>query len=101
MAYGGPLKTEKPIMNFDLSRIVGLSLLLSLPFALQGAELGTRQRTIRPVALPADTPAVVATNIPAYGVYGYSAWEWGPGEDAGRDSCDRPNPRRPRMRPGS
>ena len=71
-------------LDKKLSGVTILGLWLGLAISGSGAELGTRQRTIRPAALPAGTPAVVVTNIPAYEVYGYSAWEWGPGEDAGR-----------------
>lgn len=64
--------------------IITILIPLLLPLSGSGAQLGTRQRTIRPVALPANTPAILASNIPNYSVYGYSAWDWGPGEDAGR-----------------
>ena len=65
-------------MKFDLARVVGLSILLSLPFALEGANLGTRQRTICPVALSTNTAPIPPNDVPDYAVYGYSAWQWDP-----------------------
>jgi len=71
-------------MKLKIIQIISLSLPLFLPVCGSGAELGTRQRTITPVALPTNTPAILASNIPNYAVYGYSSWQWGPGEDEGR-----------------
>jgi hypothetical protein len=46
--------------------------------------LTTRQQTVRPVAIPPGTPQVLPKDVSLYGVHGYSAWQLGPGEDAGR-----------------
>ena len=61
-----------------------ISVLVLLPVFGMGAQLGTRQRTIRPVALPTNTPVIFPSAVSNYAVYGYSSWQWGPGEDAGR-----------------
>jgi metallophosphoesterase (TIGR03768 family) len=37
-----------------------------------------------PVALPTNTPVIFPSDVSNYAVYGYSAWQWGPGEDEGR-----------------
>ena len=55
-----------------------------LPVSGSGAELGTRQRTIRPVAVAPATPPLYPSAVAAYALYGYSAWELGPREDEGR-----------------
>ena len=60
-----------------------VSILLA-PRAGIGAELGTRQQTVRPVAIATNTPAIPPKDVADYAVYGYSAWQWGPGEDEGR-----------------
>lgn len=73
-------------MKPGIVQFIALWLLSSLPPCGHGAELGTRQRTIRPVALPTNTPALLASNIENYAVFGYSAWQWGPGEDAGQQA---------------
>ena len=44
----------------------------------------TRQQTIRPLAVPADTRPVNPNEVSLYEPYGYSAWQLGPGEDEGR-----------------
>jgi metallophosphoesterase (TIGR03768 family) len=63
--------------------------LLALPVvgsdtALSLAPPTTRQQTIHPVALPPLTAPVLPSNVPGYATYGYSAWQAGTGEDAGR-----------------
>jgi metallophosphoesterase (TIGR03768 family) len=65
------------ILNISLS----ISLLISLTG--NGALLGTRQRTVAPVALT-NVPPIIASDLPAYAVYGYSSWQWGPGQDDGQ-----------------
>lgn len=47
-------------------------------------DLTTRNRAILPVAIPSDAPKIPPAYVPEYGIYGYSAWQWGPGEDEGR-----------------
>ena len=71
------------LMKLKIFQIISLSLPLLLPLSGNGAELGTRQRTVTPVALTNTTP-IMASNLPAYAVYGYSSWQWGPGSDEGQ-----------------
>jgi hypothetical protein len=67
---------------------------LSIPFFLLlpggAAELGTRQRTIQPVALPTNTMAIYPSAVSNYAVYGYSSWQWGPGENEGQQLTNMP-----------
>ncbi len=65
-------------MKLKIIPLLSLALPLCLPLASSGAELGTRQRTIQPIALPTNTPPIVASDLPAYATYGYSSWQWGP-----------------------
>ena len=60
--------------------------LVWLPISGRSAELPptTRQQTVRPLALPADTRQILVRDAALYQLYGYSAWQLGPGEDAGR-----------------
>ncbi len=71
-------------MKLKIIPIISLSLPLWFPLPGNGAEPGTRQRTIRPVALAADTVQICPSNVPAYAVYNYDSWQWGPGENEGR-----------------
>jgi metallophosphoesterase (TIGR03768 family) len=74
-------------MKENLIPILGLALSLVLPLAGNGADSPpptTRQQTVRPLALPADTRQVLPREVSLYKLYGYSAWQLGPGEDAGR-----------------
>jgi metallophosphoesterase (TIGR03768 family) len=66
-------------------------LLLSVlmpPNPLNGADMPppptTREQTIHPLALPPETRQVAPRDAALYKLYGYSAWQLGPGEDAGR-----------------
>jgi hypothetical protein len=45
-------------MKPNITSIISLSIPLLLSLAASGAELGTRQRTIRPVALSLETPLI-------------------------------------------
>jgi metallophosphoesterase (TIGR03768 family) len=54
-----------------------------LPLAASGAELGTRQRTITPVALT-NVPGIVVSDLAMYETNGYSSWQWGPRQDDGQ-----------------
>ena len=70
-----------------LTKIIGLFALLSWFVSVRGADealltLTTRQQTIRPVAIPLGTPPILPKDVARYGFY--SAWQMGPGEDAGR-----------------
>jgi hypothetical protein len=71
-------------MKSKIIQIISLSLPLLLPLSGNGALLGTRQRTVTPVALLTNTTPIMASNLPAYAVYGYSSWQWGPGQDDGQ-----------------
>ena len=71
-------------MKLTTIQISSLSLLLLLSIFGSGAELGTRQRTIRPVALATNTPVLYPSAVSNYAAYGYSLWQWGPGEDEGQ-----------------
>lgn len=69
-----------------MTNIQSISLLILplLPLSVGAAVLTTRQQTVRPLAIPADTRQLSPTNVPLYGLYGYSAWQVGPGVDEGR-----------------
>lgn len=59
------------------------------PAAMAAADLPllpltTRQQTVIPVALPANTTLICASAVSNYATYGYSSWQYGPGEDAGQ-----------------
>jgi len=71
-------------MKLKIITIISLSIPLLLPVSGSGAELGTRQQAIAPVAVALYTPPIYPSDVAAYAVYGYSAWQWGPGEDEGR-----------------
>ena len=71
-------------MKLKIVQVIGLSFPLLLPFSGNGAELGTRQQTITPIALPTNTTPIMASNLSAYAVYGYSSWQWGPGNNPGQ-----------------
>jgi hypothetical protein len=60
------------------------------PLSGNGAELGTRQRTITPVALSPYTPLLYPEDVAAYAIYGYSSWRWGSGEDEGQQLTNMP-----------
>jgi hypothetical protein len=72
-------------------QISSMLLLLLLPLSGSGAELGTRQRTITPVAVTnAPVPPIYPSAVSNYAVYGYSSWQWGPGEDEGQQLTNMP-----------
>jgi hypothetical protein len=50
----------------------------------QQTQLTTRQQVIRPLALPPDTQEIPPSDVADYGLYGYTAWQAGPGEFAGQ-----------------
>ena len=74
------------VMKLGILEIIGMSVLVLAPISGRGSETPptTRQQTIRPFALPTNTPPVSPSQVSLYGVYGYSAWQLGPGEDEGR-----------------
>jgi metallophosphoesterase (TIGR03768 family) len=71
-------------MKSTMVLIVSLLALPGLPAAGSGAVLTTRQQTVRPLALPADTRQLTVKDVSLYQLYGYSAWQLGPGLDEGR-----------------
>ena len=73
-------------MKPGILQIISLSIPLLVPFTGSGADTPptTREQTIRPLAVPPNTLQICASNVPLYKVYGYSAWQLGPGEDEGR-----------------
>ncbi len=64
--------------------ILTLALLLGSGCPWAQKQLTTRERTVHPVAIPAGTPGIPPSYVPEYEFYGYSAWDFGPGEDEGR-----------------
>ena len=77
-------------LKLNIIPILSLALPLWLPLSGSGAELGTRQQTIRPVALPTNTPVVFPSAVSNYAAYGYSSWQWGPGENEGQQFTNMP-----------
>jgi metallophosphoesterase (TIGR03768 family) len=51
---------------------------------LPARQLTTRQQTVRPVVIPDGTKPIYPSNVVNYAVYGYSAWQTGPGVDDGQ-----------------
>ncbi len=66
-----------------IRHIISLLIPLWLPVSGNGAELGTRQRTVTPVALT-NVPGIIASDLARYETNGYSSWQWGPGQSAGQ-----------------
>jgi len=88
-----PLKISRNLifMKRNIVQIISLSIPLLLPLSGSGAELGTRQRTITPVAVTnAPVPPIYPSAVSNYAVYGYSSWQWGPGEDEGQQLTNMP-----------
>src|ERR1700690_3745004 len=78
-------------MKTKIIQIISLSILLLFPISGSGAELGTRQRTITPVAVTnAPVPPIYPSAVSNYAVYGYNSWQWGPGEDEGQQLTNMP-----------
>ena len=73
-------------MKTGIIQIISLLILLWLPVSGNGADLPptTRQQTVRPLAVPADTRQITLKDVSLYKLYGYSAWQLGPGVDEGR-----------------
>ncbi len=73
-------------MKLKTVQIISLSIPLWLPLSGSAADgpLTTRQQTVRPLALPADTRQITLKDVSLYKLYGYSAWQLGPGLDEGR-----------------
>jgi metallophosphoesterase (TIGR03768 family) len=73
-------------MKFNIIQIISLSIPLLLPLSGNGADgvPTTRQQTVRPLAVPSDTRQITLKDVSQYRLYGYSAWQLGPGVDEGR-----------------
>src|ERR1035437_9228043 len=78
-------------MKTKIIQIISLSFLSLFPISGSGAELGTRQRTITPVAVTnAPVPPIYPSAVSNYVVYGYSSWQWGSGENEGQQLTNMP-----------
>ncbi len=78
-------------MKLKTIQIISLSILSLFPISGSGAELGTRQRTVRPVPVTnAPVTPIFPSAVSNYAVYGYSSWQWGPGEDEGQQLTNMP-----------
>jgi metallophosphoesterase (TIGR03768 family) len=75
--------TKLENMKRTIIKITTTTALLLLSHTGIAADLGTRQRTITPVAIP-TSPPIMASDLPAYATYGYSSWSWGPPSDMGQ-----------------
>jgi metallophosphoesterase (TIGR03768 family) len=71
-------------MAWLVASILGLVTFEAARAAAQPTQLTTRQQVIRPLALPSDTQEIPPSDVAEYGLYGYSAWQAGPGEYAGQ-----------------
>ena len=71
-------------MKLNIIQIITLSILPLLPLSGSGAALGTRQQTIRPLALLTNTLEISLSAVSNYAIYDYSAWQLGPGENEGQ-----------------
>jgi len=77
-------------MKLNVIAIISLALPLWLPLSGSAAALGTRQRTITPIPLATNTPVLYPSAVSNYAAYGYSAWQWGPGENEGQQVTNMP-----------
>ena len=71
-------------MKLKIAQIISLAFLLPLSGSATDFPPTTRQETVRPLALPADTLKITLKDVAQYQLYGYSAWQLGPGVDEGR-----------------
>ena len=71
-------------MKLNIIQIISITIPLLLPISGGGAELVTRQQTIRPLALLTNTLEISPSDVSHYAIYGYSAWQWGLGTNQGR-----------------
>jgi len=73
-------------MKIGIIQIISLSIPILLPLSGSATDLPltTRQQTVRPLAIPTDTRQIFPKDVPLYKLYGYSAWQLGPGADEGR-----------------
>ena len=75
-------------MKPKIVQIISVLILPLLPVFGSAAEppppLTTRLQTVRPLAVPADTRKITLKDVSQYKLYGYSAWQLGPGVDEGR-----------------
>ena len=71
-------------MKLRIIPIISLPILFTLSVFGSEPVLTTRQQTVRPLAVPADTRLITPKDVALYGLYGYSAWQLGPGLNAGQ-----------------
>ncbi|MHB9130201.1 MAG: TIGR03768 family metallophosphoesterase [Armatimonadota bacterium] len=79
-------------VKFKQLRSIPILIILLLPLLpVYGGEtpasspqLTTRERTVRPFAIAPGTRQIPPSDVAGYGTYGYSVWQFGPGEDKGR-----------------
>jgi hypothetical protein len=64
--WSGTVKYERKTYETKLIQIISLSILLLLPLSGNGAELGTRQRAITPVAVAQYTPFIYPADVAAH-----------------------------------
>lgn len=70
------------VQALDSNGISELSNIVSIiigDYPITADVFTTVQKTIVPVALPSDTPRISPADISLYDVFGYSAWQEGPG----------------------
>ena len=72
------------MMKFRIISVLSLSVVSLLPLSGGGAQVGTRQQTISPVAVAPFTPFLYPADVAAYEIYGYSWWERSAGTNQGR-----------------
>ena len=72
------------MMKFRIISVLSLSVVSLLPLSGGGAQVGTRQQTINPVAVAPYTPFLYPADVAAYEIYGYSWWERSAGTNQGR-----------------
>ncbi len=67
------------------ARIMTASAFSLLAIAAQAAQLGTRQQTILPLAVPPETPAIAPSNVSQYLTTPYGTWTLGTGTNEGQN----------------
>lgn len=70
--------------SFLIHFIIGAVVCMALPVVGGAVELGVRQQSIQPRAVPPETPPVAPSNVAAYLTSPYGQWDWGHGTNEGR-----------------
>jgi len=70
--------------TFQVVPFICALVLMLFPVSGSGVELGTRQQTILPRAVPPGADPVAPSNVAAYLTSPYGQWDWGPGTNEGR-----------------